>query len=200
MKNKDAAERSRKKILLSALREIHRKGYNATSINDILAGTDLTKGALYHHFPNKQALGWAVLELIGQSIQKTWIDSLAACETPLTCLQDILSAEIEKLDQDMVELGCLLNNLAQEMSAQDEDFRLRVAQIYDRWRKGIAEALRRGQKAGEVKPEIDALGTATFMVASMAGMRGMAKATKSEDVLTVCADNLNRYLESLRTQ
>lgn len=200
MKNKEASERSRKKILLSALREIHRKGYNATSINDILAGIDLTKGAFYHHFPNKQALGWAVLELIGQNIQKNWIAPLAECEKPLSCLQDILSSQLDKLDKETVELGCLLNNLAQEMSAQDEEFRLRVAQIYEGWRKGITEALRQGQKSGEVKLEIDALGTATFVVASMAGMRGMAKTTKSADVLTVCADNLNHYIESLRAQ
>ena len=199
MKNRDASERSRKKILLSAVREIHRKGYNATSINDILAGTNLTKGALYHHFPNKQALGWAVLDLIGESIQSHWIAPLAGCETPLSCLEGILSSQLDRLDRENVELGCLLNNLAQEMSAQDEEFRLRVAQIYEGWRRGIAEALRRGQRSGEVKLEIDALGTATFVVASMAGMRGMAKTTKSADVLMVCADNLNRYIESLRT-
>jgi len=52
---------TRRKILESAFHEIHRNGFQAASLNPILERTGVTKGALYHHFPNKQTLGYAVL-------------------------------------------------------------------------------------------------------------------------------------------
>ena len=53
---------TRQEILESAFQEIHRNGFQAASLTSILERTGVTKGALYHHFPNKQALGYAVLE------------------------------------------------------------------------------------------------------------------------------------------
>ena len=55
-------DQTRDKILHSAFCEIHRQGFQAASIANILQDTGLTKGALYHHFPTKQALGLAVID------------------------------------------------------------------------------------------------------------------------------------------
>jgi len=53
---------TRSKILFAAYKEIHLHGFQAASLNNILAHTGVTKGALYHHFPNKTELGYAVID------------------------------------------------------------------------------------------------------------------------------------------
>jgi TetR/AcrR family transcriptional repressor of nem operon len=191
--------RSRKILLESALREIHHKGYKAASVNDILASTGLTRGALYHHFPSKRALGFAALEGIEENIRTTWFERLQECDDPITALQDMVRTDCSQLTDDDIALGCPLNNLAQEMSALDDEFRQRVVQIYNTWRQVIADTLRKGQQEGKVNKAIDPVSTATFLVASLSGGRGLAKTAQSAEMLAVCTDNLARYLETLRT-
>ncbi|MCD4689472.1 MAG: TetR/AcrR family transcriptional regulator, partial [Desulfuromonadaceae bacterium] len=80
MKLSRNSDHTRQTILDAAAQEIHLHGFQAASLSRILATTGLTKGALYHHFPNKQALGYAVLEedilVRGRAI---WISPLEQC-------------------------------------------------------------------------------------------------------------------------
>ncbi|MEO0971905.1 MAG: TetR/AcrR family transcriptional regulator, partial [Pseudomonadota bacterium] len=56
------AEQTRDRILTSAAEEIYRVGFQAASTANILKQLGISKGALYHHFASKQALGYAVLD------------------------------------------------------------------------------------------------------------------------------------------
>jgi len=53
---------TRQIILQAAFDEIHARGFQGASLSKILSSTQVTKGALYHYFPNKLALGYAVVE------------------------------------------------------------------------------------------------------------------------------------------
>jgi AcrR family transcriptional regulator len=198
MKASKDPDRTRMVILESALREIHRKGFGAASLRDILAETGLTKGAFYHHFPNKQSIGYAALELLEEMVKTAWLSPLEEPEDVVTCLQDLLRSAAAALTDEDIRLGCPLNNLAQELSVADEGLRQRLVSIYDQWRRGIADALRRGQAAGKVGRNIDPLSTANFFVAAVSGARGLAKAMRNREILEGCADSLNHYLEGLR--
>ncbi len=191
-------DQSRQAILKSALREIHHKGYKAASVNNIVTNTNLTRGALYHHFPNKRALGFAALEGIEEKLQTTWVKRLESCEDPIATLEEMVRNDCSHLADEDISLGCPLNNLAQEMSSLDDGFRRKVMEIYNIWRQAVADSLRRGQKTGHVQKSVDPFSTATFLVASLSGGRGLAKTAQSIDVLAVCTDNLARYIETLR--
>lgn len=54
-------EITKQKIIEDATRLFHRKGFGATSVNDLLNATGVTKGSLYFHYQDKEALGIAVL-------------------------------------------------------------------------------------------------------------------------------------------
>ena len=51
------SERTRERLLQAASREIYRSGFQSASLDTILAVAGVTKGALYYHFDNKEALG-----------------------------------------------------------------------------------------------------------------------------------------------
>jgi AcrR family transcriptional regulator len=190
---------TRRKILESAYQEIHRNGFQAASLSPILERTGVTKGALYHHFPNKRALGYAVLdELIKEIVLQFWLRPLEEITDPIEGLERLISEAGKTISKDDVLLGCPLNNLCLEMSPLDDGFRQRVNQIYELWREGFARALRLGQANGTVNKGIDPMDCATFMVASLAGCRSLAKNAQSHDVLIAGGRNLIRYMDTLR--
>lgn len=59
-KKADQAELTRRRLIDTARELFATKGYDATSVDDLLAGAGVSKGALYHHFRDKQALFEAV--------------------------------------------------------------------------------------------------------------------------------------------
>ena len=139
-----------------------------------------------------------VEEIIEQHTLAAWIDSLKDCTNPIDCLQETLMAAGASADEESLQLGCPLNNLAQEMSPVDEGFRIRLEHIYGLWRDGIAQSLAAGQRAKKVRQDIDPAQTAIFIVASLEGCVGMAKSAQSLEVLHTCGRGLIHYLESLR--
>jgi hypothetical protein len=97
-----------------------------------------------------------------------------------------------------MELGCPLNNLAQEMSPIDEEFRRRLEQIFAEWRAGIAAALERGRRAGRVRKEVEPDVTGAFIVAAFEGAIGSVKTSRNRELARMILSGLEEYIESLR--
>jgi AcrR family transcriptional regulator len=194
------ADATRARILEAAFREIYHKGYQGMRLDDVLQHTGLTKGALYHHFPNKLSLGYAVVEeVIAEAMAGIWIRGLAAASNPI----DAISALVTELARgqgpfDAVTQGCPLNNLAQEMSPLDEGFRTRLDRVFQAWSRCLVEALDAGKRNGTVRANLDSARTATFIIAAVEGCIGMAKNAQSLDCLQHCTLSLTEYLDSLR--
>jgi TetR/AcrR family transcriptional repressor of nem operon len=133
---------TREKILHAAFGEIHRNGFQAASIANILVDTGLTKGALYHYFPAKHALGIAVIdEVIRAGLEDMVFQPLRTSEYPVTELLNIMQRKSEYANEDSVRLGCPLNNLMQEMSPLDDIFQARMTHILRDWKVAIFNAL-----------------------------------------------------------
>jgi hypothetical protein len=100
------ADLTRDKLLQAAFCEIHRQGFQAASIANILADTGLTKGALYHHFPTKQALGLAVIgEVIEARLDDLIFRQLRASEHPVETLLEIIAAVGHVRESEVVLLA-----------------------------------------------------------------------------------------------
>jgi AcrR family transcriptional regulator len=198
MTTRDPAK-TRQDLLLAAYEEIQQHGYQKASLDSILARTGVTKGALYHHFPSKKELGYAVVEeLMRQWLRDMWIRPIEQGGDPIEALKDAMQRGVESLTPEMIRFGCPLNNLCQEMSQIDEGFRLRLQHIVDEWTAALSEALDRGQREGFVRADIKTDKVATFLVASIEGSLGSAKNAQSVDVLKDNLETLSSYLDTLR--
>jgi AcrR family transcriptional regulator len=190
---------TRGKLLTAAFDEIYRHGFQAASLDRILAGAGVTKGALYHHFPDKAALGYAVVEeIVKGPVLEVYLRTLEDSTDPLAALQDVLRRRADDFAAGGVELGCPLNNLAQEMSPLDEKFRLRVAEALEAWTAGYARALERAKALGVVRRDVNPAQVAAFIVAAVEGSFGMAKNAKSVATLRSNLDTLVSFLDTLR--
>ena len=192
------ADQTREALVQAAFEEIYQQGFRNASLDNIIGRTGVTKGALYHHFPNKTALGYAVVdEVIFPHAAQKWSRLRDEHLDPIDTLLEIGLQEPFPAAHE-VSLGCPINNLAQEMAALDEGFRERLHRILDEWRASIQGALERGQRTGAVRPGLDAGEVAMFIVASFEGAYGVAKCANSPGILATCLSGLANYVESLR--
>jgi len=195
------AEGTRAKILETALDLFHRGSFKGTSINQVVEQAGITKGALFHYFKGKNELGYAVVEECIQTlIIDTWVKPLATSVDPISDLIGILdhSGEMMQEQPEIVEYGCPLNNLAQEMSTQDEDFRLRLVSLYQQWETALEKAFRAGKDAGTVKEGINPEAVASAIVALMEGSIGLIKVNRDREHIRKIDSGVRAFLELLR--
>lgn len=180
----------RRRLVDAAYEAFATHGYHATSMHDLKRATGSTGGALAHHFPTKKELGLAVLQdRVADAVEETWIRPVLSAGTAAEGIATVFSRIADELERQQSVSGCPLNNLALELSRQDDDFRRLIDGIFGRWRAAIAEKIRADQSAGLLR-DFDAGAFATFVVAAYSGAMAMAKASQSTDALKVCAAQL----------
>lgn len=190
---------TRRRLLQAAFEEIYRHGFQATGLDSILARARVTKGALYHHFGSKSALGCAMIdEVVRGWIRRQWIGPLSETRDPLTTLVELARWGERRATAERLTLGCPLNNLIQEMAPLDEAMRRRLLSVLDDWRSGLAAALERGQGHGVVDTAVNPEETADFVIAAWQGSVSLAKGTGDRKALAACRAGLERYLHTLR--
>jgi len=190
-------ERTRERLLQAGFQEVYRSGFQSASVDTILAATNVTKGALYHHFDSKEDLGHAIIEeIIAKLTHDKWSLPLERAKNPINTLIGIVQATSVRPKD--VNGGCPLVNLAQEMSALDEQFRKRLETIFHAWQEGITRALRRGQSEGTVRRDLVPEETAGFLIAMYEGYVMLAKNAQDAKVWNVGVKNIVGWLRSLR--
>ncbi len=190
-------ERTRNDLLQAAFREVYRSGFQSAGLNAILAKARVTKGALYHHFGSKEALGYAIVEgIIGPDNRGQWLTPLQKGKDPIDALIGIIQGL--SVRPEAVRGGCALNNLSQEMSPLDAGFRKRLERVFQDWRQGVASALREGQANGRVRRDVEPARTAGFLIAMVQGYASLAKNAQDPRVTREGIVNIVQWLQSLR--
>lgn len=192
-------QHTRAELLEAAYKEVYHHGFQAASLERILSNTELTKGALYHHFPNKRAMGLAVVdEVIRGRIYRGIIEPVERTDDPIPVLEKVIDSQIGRTSEESMRLGCPLNNLSQEMSPLDDEFRGHLQNVFESWRMALAAALKRGQAKGNIREDVNCEQAALFIIAIYEGSIGLGKAYQSVNLYRDCAAQLKTYLSALR--
>jgi len=190
---------TRGKILQAAYREIHVHGFQAASLNHILARAGVTKGALYYHFPNKLELGYAVVdEVIARRIDLSFVRPLASFDDPIDGLIELIQSSGDSFSMTDIELGCPLTVLAQEMAPIDEGFRGRLVLIYENWHQSLADVFIRASEDGLLKDDVDPYTLAVTVAATLEGSLSVAKVARNLDMLYYCGCGMIQYLNLIK--
>ena len=192
-------QQTRERLLRSAFSEIHTNGFQGMRVDEVLRHSGLQKGAFYHHFGSKTELGYAVLEeQVKALVESVWLAPLAEIEDPVRDLPRMLDNLGERIPPSMREHGCPLNNLAQEMSTQDEGFRIRIARLFDNWIDAFVRVFEKAKKGGYVDKQIDSRAVSRFIIAVLEGCIGVYKVKRSAQQWAACRSQLAAYLTTLR--
>ncbi len=189
---------TREKLLTSAFCEIHKQGFQSASIANILESTGLTKGALYHHFPTKHALGLAIIdEVIAPHLDQLVFTNLRESSNPVATLLEIIGNVEKFMGKDGILLGCPLNNLMQEMSPLDEQFRHKLNEVLENWQHAIYTALEQGKTQLIIKQDTDCQAASLFIISAWEGCISIAKNKQCINAFSKCMAQLQGYVRSL---
>ncbi|MFF8955202.1 ScbR family autoregulator-binding transcription factor [Streptomyces sp. NPDC014894] len=179
----ERARRTKAHILQTAAEAFTQHGYAVVSLQDIADRALLTKGAVYFHFTNKEALGAAVVHEHYARWQPLVDEVRSLALPPLETLLRVLDRMAEAFCSDpVIQAGARLQT---ERSL----IRANLPTPYVGCRKLIAELAERAREAGELKPDTDAEAFARVVVSAFFGMQHVS------DVLARRNDLMERYAE-----
>lgn len=176
---------ARDRLLATAARLVHERGYTAVSVADICVEAGLKKGSFYHFFPSKHALVLATLERFADyqeaRMQAATESGTSAREQLVGMLTGMYHGFLAARRTYGVAHGCALGNLAQEMAHRDPELRAALGSIFLRWQARLALLLEHGHRRGELQVG-NASAAAEAIVAYMQGATLLAKATDDPEV------------------
>jgi len=193
------AEATRLNILEKAFELIYVKGYQTTSIDDIIATTQVTKGAFYYHFKNKDEMGIAIInELLKPTLTGSFIGPLQAGGDPLNAIYALMYNLLMENDFLKVEYGCPAANLTHEMTSWNADFNKALNELTHEWTDTMIDLIERGKTDGGIRGDVDARQVTMFVMAGYWGIRNFGKLERSKDIYVPYLKELKNYLETLR--
>ncbi len=191
-------ERTRTVLLQAAFDEIYHRGFHAAKIENIAAKANMTKGAFFAHFDNKEAIAYAMVdEVLKEMTLERWIRPLAAYKNPVQGIIVRFRKIIEATPEEHIALGCPLNNLVQEMSALDPLFRDKLNAVLRLWIDETERYLRKAQAEGYLRKDVDPRQVAEFVVMVEEGSFAMVKNLRDKKVYWSLYESLRQYLESI---
>ena len=188
-------EGMRRRVLDAAFSMFQTRGYNATSMQNLMQDIEVSGGALHHHFPTKRSLALAVFEeRVAPAVRATWIDPVRSAASFGQGVQIVFDDIIAGVEARGSIAGCPLNNLSMELSLAERDFRTAAADIFREWQEALAERLR-DTRAGRKMSKAARAEVAAFVVAAYSGAMALAKAEQSSAPLRTAANTLRQWLK-----
>ena len=193
------ASNTRMHILEKSFWLIYQNGYQATSIDKIIETTQVTKGAFYYHFKDKEKMGLSMIqEVVAPRLDTLLISPLKNSDNPLERIYQTIKQNLLKDTDFDIQYGCPINNLIQEMSPLKDSFKTSLQSIIDTWKETIVTELEKGKKMGKVRKDIDSNSTADFIIVSYEGLRGTGKVYQNFKLYESYIKQLKFYLNTLK--
>ncbi|MCS3529000.1 TetR/AcrR family transcriptional regulator [Chryseobacterium sp. JUb7] len=193
------SEATRLTILQKAFELIYVNGYQTTSVDEIIATTQVTKGAFYYHFKTKDEMGLAIInELMIPNFKNTFIKPFQSIENPIDTIYNLMYYLLIENESLKVEYGCPASNFTQEMAPWNIDFTKALNQLSLQWENAMIEAVEKGKENGTIKPDVNAKEVAVFTISGYWGVRNLGKLENSKSVYLIYLKGLKSYFDTLK--
>lgn len=192
------ASTTRNTILQKAFELIYTKGYQTTSIDEIIATTKVTKGAFYYHFKTKDEMGLAIInEILKPTMKNDFIKPLQNAKNPIKEIYDMTKALLLENPFLKLEYGCPAGNLTQEMTPWNIEFGKALAELTLEWQQTIENSIKIAKENGTVRDSVNPEQVAYFIMSGYWGIRNFGKVYNNTDCYHSYLKELKIYLNSL---
>ena len=175
------------------------KGFDRTSVQEVMDEAGSGKGSFYHHFESKDSLGLAVLERERASFMEM-LDSCFSEEKGLEAIECFFRVSLEVHGGKGLTGGCLWGNTALEMSDSNPAYVEPVDEVFREWTSKLQQAIREAQAGGRIRGDLPDDSLAVLVVAAIEGGIMMSRLRKDETPLRSCLDMLRKLLRPTREQ
>lgn len=197
------SDATRNRLLLAALQLFGLKGYNSTSIADILQAAEAHSGSLYHFFRTKQDLLLGVLELYRDGIEPMLLaPAWERVSDPIDRVFALLASYRRALQMTDCTYGCPIGSLALELHEPDPPVRELLAINFHGWVRHVRACL--DAAGNRLPPGTDTERLATFVLTTMEGgvmqSRTHRSLTAFDASVAVLRDYFNRLESDARRE
>lgn len=160
------------------------KGYQSTSLADLMKATGVQKGSFYNAFGNKKKLFTMSVLKYEREQRRDILAELERMDNPLQAIETFFDMLIQQSSTDAKKKGCFLINLALDMPNQDEDIQAIVKKGLSDTEAFFAKQLSRGVEIGVIPTHVDPVSEASGLMALLVGLRVLSRGAYDEKSLT----------------
>ena len=170
-------------VLTKARMVFCKRGYNGTSMDDLVQATGLSRSSIYDTFGDKHGLFLKSLDQYRNEQQCSMEQQTAKSDSPKKKIRAIFDYYIKDILADKNGNGCLLINVSLELGSEDKD----VATIFhanmDEMEQQLASLIKEGQAKGEISKKFTPKAIARHLYSSLMGLRVTGTNKPDGDVL-----------------
>ncbi len=182
-------------VLTKAMHAFWARGYEATSMRDLVECMGINRASIYATFGDKRGLFIRALRHYDDRHREAFLDGLRGRPSAKGAITGAFESVVSTALEGGARDGCLLVNTALELSPHDEE----VAEIVGRGLSEVEaffhEMIERGRAAGEIPPEVDATETARALLSTFVGLRVLSRSRPEEGLLKSVALQAKALLE-----
>jgi len=157
-----------------------RHGYAATSVQDLVEGTGLSRSSLYSTFESKQGLYQKALQRYELLTTLNNVKLLSGSGSPKALIRQLLINVVEDELNDAEHKGCLVANACLELAGHDEDVAQFVVSNLQKLQHALERLLIKAQQSGEIASTQNPRALASFFLNTMQGLRVLGKGSPLE--------------------
>jgi TetR/AcrR family transcriptional repressor of nem operon len=181
-------------VLDAAVQCFWKRGFEATSIRDLISGTGLTGASLYNAFGDKQAIYRRALD---HYVEGSIGDRVRRCEAmePRAAIEAFFREILGRSLSDAECKGCMLVNAALDAAPEDPGFRSAVADVLRRIERFFLSCVAKGQATGSITSSCRADDLARHLLGVLMGVRVLARVRPERELLEGVVDTALAFLD-----
>ncbi len=176
-------EFDRDQALERAMHVFWARGYDGTSLCDLMDAMEISKSSLYETFGSKHELFLESLDHYSDNVIGLLAVKLAAAESPRAAIAASLRLVLDEEPHADKPQGCFLGRCAVDIGGRDLAAATRIASGVEQMIEAFHDTVARAQALGEIPADRDARALARYLVSSLNGLRVMAEAKADRDAL-----------------
>jgi TetR/AcrR family transcriptional regulator, transcriptional repressor for nem operon len=187
-------EQTRREIVRKSAPLFNQKGYEGTSLSDLMKATGLKKGGIYRHFASKE-------ELAGEAFDYSWARAIHGRRQGLDEVSDCLDRLKRMIDnfvekrEGLVAGGCPLMNTAVETDDGNAQLRARAKKALHNWTALLSEITSEGIRKNQIDRSVDPHQLSQLIIGSLEGALLISRLRKDRAPLYASRRHLHDYLE-----
>ncbi|MBR1139226.1 TetR/AcrR family transcriptional regulator [Pseudorhodoplanes sp.] len=161
-------------VLDAAMECFWNRGYEATSMRDLVDKTGITGASLYNAFGDKRAIYQRALD---RYVEGSVAARLARCEElpPLEAIVAFFDDIVSRSVEDRSRKGCMLVNAALDVAPHDDEFQRIVAEVMTRIELFFRDCVQKGQEQGAITSTMSAEELGRHLLGVLLGVRVLAR-------------------------
>lgn len=195
----DAKPDTKQRLLMAAMELFTTRGYEATSVADVLARAGVNSGSLYYFFDGKEDLLIEGLDFFRTLLYPIVMEPpFSRTADPIERVFEVLADYRGRLMATELEYECPVGKLALEVGRHPAKAREKIAANFAAWRDCIRECL--DAATARLPAQLDRKSLATFVLTVMEGAVMQARTHKDIAYFDDSIDHLRAYFTQLQAE